>query len=121
MVNAFYDIIDIGQKVKIIDSDHTYTTHIEWIQKNSPIGCNWKRNELPFKDEEGIVVCYGDRTIEDPIPVYGVIIGKTIATHRFYILHEQGIEKLKDKMSYEDVRELLKSIAEKAVQDENKG
>jgi hypothetical protein len=116
-VTAFYEIIDIGSQVKVIDEGCTYTSHENWIKENKPSGCRWVRHQTPENGDIGFVVCCGDHSKEDPKPLYGVLFGHTHHTHKFYVLDGNGIQVINEsKLSINEVSKVLSKLSGNEVQ-----
>lgn len=86
----------VGDKVKVIDNEYTYSTYGTWINKYAmQYKKAWKRGKLPDKDNGYII------KVKAPHEVgYDIYLIQDIKTKQVYIIDEEGFVLVKENKKF---------------------
>lgn len=87
----------VGNKVKVIKNEHTYSTYETWINKYAKrYRKAWKREELPDKDNGYIIKVKAPHGFFN-IDIYLI---QDIKTKQVYIIDKKGLELVKENKKF---------------------
>lgn len=87
----------VGNKVKVIKNEHTYSTYEAWINKYAmQYKKAWKKGELPDKDNEYIIRVKAPHCLFD----FDLYLVQDIKTKQVYIIDSRGIELVKQNKTF---------------------
>lgn len=87
----------IGDKVKVIKNEYTYSTYEAWINKYAmQYKKEWNRKKIPYKNNEYII------RVKAPHDLFNIDIYliQDIKTKQVYIIDEKGIELVKENKTF---------------------
>ena len=87
----------VGNKVKVIKNEYTYSTYEEWINKYAmQYKKEWNRKEIPYKNNEYIIRVKAPHDLFN-IDVYLI---QDIKTKQVYIIDDSGLELVKENKTF---------------------
>lgn len=86
----------VGDKVKVINNEYTYSTYETWINKNAmQYKKEWNRGEISYKNNEYII------RVKAPHEVgYYIYLIQDIKTKQVYIIDEEGFVLVKENKKF---------------------
>ena len=87
----------VGNKVKVIKNEYTYSTYEAWINKYAmQYKKEWNRKEIPYKNNEYII------RVKAPHGLFNIDIYliQDIKTKQVYIIDDNGIELVKENKKF---------------------
>lgn len=87
----------VGNKVKVIKNEYTYSTYEAWINKYAmQYKKEWNRKEIPYKNNEYII------RVKAPHGLFNIDIYliQDIKTKQVYIIGDNGIELVKENKKF---------------------
>lgn len=87
----------VGNKVKVINNEYTYSTYDTWINKYAmQYKKEWNRKEIPYKNNEYII------RVKAPHGLFNIDIYliQDIKTKQVYIIDDNGIELVKENKKF---------------------
>lgn len=87
----------VGNKVKVINNEYTYSTYDTWINKYAmQYKKEWNRKEIPYKNNEYII------RVKAPHGLFNIdlYLIQDIKTKQVYIIDDKGIELVKENKKF---------------------
>lgn len=87
----------VGNKVKVINNEYTYSTYEAWINKYAmQYKKEWNKGEIPYKNNEYII------RVKAPHGLFNIDIYliQDIKTKQVYIIDDNGIELVKENKKF---------------------
>ena len=87
----------VGNKVKVIKNEYTYSTYDTWINKYAmQYKKEWNRKEIPYKNNEYII------RVKAPHGVFNIdlYLIQDIKTKQVYIIGDKGMELVKENKTF---------------------
>lgn len=87
----------VGNKVKVIKNEYTYSTYEAWINKYAmQYKKEWNKEEIPYKNNEYII------RIKAPHRSFNIdlYLIQDIKTKQVYIIEDKGIELVKENKKF---------------------
>lgn len=87
----------VGNKVKVINNEYTYSTYDTWINKYAmQYKKEWNRKEIPYKNNEYII------RVKAPHGLFNIdlYLIQDIKTKQVYIIDDNGIELVKENKTF---------------------
>lgn len=87
----------VGNKVKVINNEYTYSTYDTWINKYAmQYKKEWNKEEIPYKNNEYII------RVKAPHGLFNIdlYLIQDIKTKQVYIIDDNGIELVKENKKF---------------------
>ena len=87
----------VGNKVKVINNEYTYSTYDTWINKYAmQYKKEWNKEEIPYKNNEYII------RVKAPHGLFNIdlYLIQDIKTKQVYIIDDNGIELVKENKTF---------------------